>query len=119
MDLHPRICQELHLTPQESSGVNAAMSWMDMNPGQLPGRTITASQVGSETKGMPKRYVGGYMDALEDTYTAVVPDPEPTNLQKWKSYCDSLDLSLEPWQVDFMVTRLVADGVAAPEDYDE
>lgn len=45
MDLHPRICQELHLTPQESSGVNAAMRWMDMNPDQAPKIELSEHQL--------------------------------------------------------------------------
>lgn len=41
----PRIIKELHLTSAEASGVEAAMSWIEMHPEQAPKVELTEHQL--------------------------------------------------------------------------
>ena len=77
-DLHDQIVADktFDLTTSERLGAKIALQWLDQNRDQVPGRTITESQIaeafGDEYHYWAKR-------RLSRIGITVVPDPEPTN----------------------------------------
>ncbi|GAA1544396.1 hypothetical protein [Brevibacterium picturae] len=81
IDLVPTISQDLHLTSTETSGCDAAMSWLDTHPDQAPGRTtVTRNEYHGMIRDLDNGVtgVGGILDRLG----IPVVDPEPTNVEK-------------------------------------
>lgn len=80
-DLHDQIVADktFDLTTSERLGAKIALQWLDQNRDQVPGRTITESQIaeafGDEYHYWAKR-------RLSRIGITVVPDPEPTNAEK-------------------------------------
>lgn len=58
---------------------DAAMRWLQMHPDQVPGRTITVSEI---SKAFGPEYVAWARMCLARIGVTVVPDPEPTNAEK-------------------------------------
>ena len=71
------------LTTSERLGAKIALQWIDQNPDQVPGRTITASEFDEAVESCVTE------DATVPPHTfaarlgvVCVPDPEPTNAEK-------------------------------------
>ena len=89
-DLHDQIVADktFDLTTSERLGAKIALQWLDQNRDQVPGRTITESQIaeafGDEYHYWAKR-------RLSRIGITVVPDPEPTNAEKINEAYDVWD----------------------------
>ena len=78
IDLAGTIIEDLHLTESEASGADAAMRWLQMHPGQVPGRTITEQQLIQLWQvTVEGRNIDDFAQELKDNGITVVPDPEP------------------------------------------
>lgn len=66
-------------------GIRFALSWLDNNPDQVPGRTITESE-SKDLFNTARRGLMYWPDALERTCITVIPDPEPTNAEKLEAH---------------------------------
>ena len=88
-DLEERIKRDRDLSLTGLDRVTYTLRWLDRNPDQVPGRTITES-------GCHDLYHAAYYGAkafrgeLEDQGFAFIADPEPTNAEK-------LDKIMEEW----------------------
>ena len=80
-DLEERIKRDRDLSLTGLDRVTYTLRWLDRNPDQVPGRTITES-------GCHDLYHAAYYGAkafrgeLEDQGFAFIADPEPTNAEK-------------------------------------
>lgn len=61
---------------------DAAMRWLQMHPDQAPGRTITVSEI---SKAFGTEYVAWARLCLARIGITVVPDPEPTNVERLRA----------------------------------
>ena len=81
IDLEERIKRDRDLSLTGLDRVTYTLRWLDRNPDQAPGRTITES-------GCHDLYHAAYYGAkafrgeLEDQGFAFISDPEPTNAEK-------------------------------------
>lgn len=73
-------------------GVRNALYWLDAHPDQVPGLTITESEL-SEAAENSSRWTdeGVGRDVLSHFGIEVVPDPEPTNAEKINEAYDVWD----------------------------
>ena len=84
-DLEERIKRDRDLSLTGLDRVTYTLRWLDRNPDQVPGRTITES-------GCHDLYHAAYYGAkafrgeLEDQGFAFIADPEPTNADKLADY---------------------------------
>ena len=68
--------------------VREVLEWLDENPDQTPGRTITESEFDELVDTLhrnwaePEYFSGALSDELENLGITVVPAPEPTNAEK-------------------------------------
>ena len=89
IDLLHRVREEVNYDDDAILTIAAVLKWLDRNPDQVPGRTITES-------GCHDLYHAAYYGAkafrgeLEDQGFAFIADPEPTNAEK-------LDKIMEEW----------------------
>lgn len=69
------------LTMIERMGALVALQWLDQNPDQVPGRTITESELKdlSHDYYSSARSIDAILSRLNIT---VVPDPKPTNVER-------------------------------------
>lgn len=96
-------------------GIRSTLSWLDDHPGQVPGRTITESELGDLARTHESiRHLVGMLGIT------VIPDPEPTNFEKLTIYLGlhDLDAITQAGVADF-ARQLDADGVKAPGGDDE
>ena len=117
-DLHDQIVADktFDLTTSERLGAKIALQWLDQNRDQVPGRTITESQIaeafGDEYHYWAKR-------RLSRIGITVVPDPEPTNrdrLQGWLVEFAERNASCGGERGDCDLAEFLdAHGVKAPE----
>lgn len=68
-------------------GIHEALAYLDRNPDQVPGRTITRTEYRDtlnhavKTSGYGDDWERGFCTGLTVGGTKVVPDPEPTNAE--------------------------------------
>lgn len=77
IDLAERIAEDQGAWPGLLA-IQAALDWLDRNPDQVPGRTMTASEMDRKCNIFGNEYLTGFTGAGG----RVIPDPEPTNLEK-------------------------------------
>ena len=120
IDLAGTIIEDLHLTESEASGADAAMRWLQMHPGQVPGRTITEQQLIQLWQvTVEGRNIDDFAQELKDNGITVVPDPEPTNAEKLEALYDQwLESDAPACRVSFHQFMDDA-GVKAPGGDDE
>lgn len=87
------------------SYVRDTLEWLDRNPDQVPGRTITESE-SKDLFNTARQGLRYWPDALERAGIAVAPDPEPTNAEKLET--DIRALLQEPSQ-SFSIARDLAE----------
>jgi|SRR5699024_5235632 len=75
------------LTMSERMGALVALQWLDQNPDQVPGRTMTRSDM---VEAFGEEYAEWATSRLARIGYTIVPDPEPTNAEK-------LDKIMEEW----------------------
>ena len=112
IDLHDEIADSIHW----DATVADTLKWLDEHPDQVPGRTITESQIaeafGDEYHYWAKR-------RLSRIGITVVPDPEPTNAEKLEALYDQwLESDAPACRVSFHQFMDDA-GVKAPGGDDE
>lgn len=56
-----------------------------------------------------------YVDVAATVGVALV-ESEPTEVEKWKTFCVQLDINLLPWQVDCLAAAMEKSGIAAPKE---
>lgn len=80
-DLHEPIINDetFYMTAFERLGAKIALQWLDEHPDQVPGRTMTESEI---AKAFGTEYVAWARLCLARIGITVVPDPEPTNAEK-------------------------------------
>lgn len=99
-------------------GIRFALSWLDNSPDQVPGRTITESEYSDIAEWARNFFSRGWegRTVLAGAGITIVPDPEPTNAEKWIKFCSSkMGLDLDPWQANVLDKA----GVKAPGGDDE
>ena len=112
-DLHDQIVADktFDLTTSERLGAKIALQWLDQNRDQVPGRTITESQIaeafGDEYHYWAKR-------RLSRIGITVVPDPKPTNLERLKEIQN--DWLRESRNGELFIEYLDRMGAKAPGD---
>lgn len=84
-DLHAAICEALNVYDRPVTVIQV-LAWLDAHPDQVPGRTITESDLKVMTASIIA-YEGPNMEGriqrhLTHFGVTVVPDPEPTNAEK-------------------------------------
>lgn len=113
IDLGRRIADNLG-KPWVSTGMADVLRWLDRNPEQVPGRTMTESEI---SKAFGPEYVAWARLCLARIGITVVPDPEPTNVERLRA------LYME-WEREGPRTLAFAEwmdirGVTAPGDDDD
>ena len=99
-------------------GIDYALSFLDDNTDQVPGRTITEGEVLRFTRNVSDRYARGVNAGLILAGVEITPDPEPTNAEKLAA---SIDMSsrglvyLTEYQIAQLAKGLEEDGVKAPD----
>ncbi len=117
IDLAPKISEDTEVEPIFLAGKyqREVLAWLDEHPDQVPGRTITESELyqvqihcgfsGTDTR---------VNSVLRDLRITVVPDPEPTNAEKLETAL------LEAWDghrsMSDVADLLDLKGVRAPEE---
>lgn len=103
IELKPQIVSDYALVGATAvqGGVGIALEWLDRHPGQVPGRTITESEL-EEAKRFAKHH--GIRPMLHRHFgLTVVPDPKPTNAEQVTADLESWGISrakaleLGPW----------------------
>lgn len=98
------------------AAIESILEWLDAHPDRVPGRTMTASEFGNYNTEAAGTYGDGFRAGFERAGGEVVPDPEPTNAEKWVKFCSSkMGLDLDPWQANVLDKA----GVKAPGGDDE
>ena len=88
IDLEERIKRDRDLSLTGLDRVTYTLRWLDRNPDQVPGRTITEGEFDELVDALhqnwatPEYFSGVLYDALIDLGITVIPDPEPTNAEK-------------------------------------
>lgn len=116
IDLLSDIKLSIHHNSADEVAVFKALEWLDYHPSRTPGRTITETELERTSMAAwgyrPRESDRGFLKCLG---IKVVPDPEPTNAEKWEKFCKQSGVLLTPWQIDYMVAAMEEYGVEAPE----
>lgn len=99
------------------TGIEWTLEWLDEHPDRVPGRTMTESEylsaVDAAKEAAPNDLWWQGRAILSHAEVKIV-DPEPTNAEKWKKFCEGLGINLEPWQIDYLSRHMDEAGVTAP-----
>ena len=114
------IATENTRSPYAWDAQREALEWLDSHPDQVPGRTITESELDKVAEGViedtrPMTLKGLIVTAGHRLGITVVPDPEATNAEKWETFCKQLHVDLTPWQIDYLAAAMDEKGVKAPD----
>lgn len=125
IDLAERITDEIGGYQTEHS---VTLNWLDRlaaeHPDQVPGRKITDSEFKhAARKNQIGDSFGCYEGFLDDIGITVVPDPEPTNAEKWETFIRGTQFNVRGW-TGFDATKQFAEildkaGVKAPGGDDD
>lgn len=86
IDLADQVWDEVGII--DSGFVQKTLNWLDDHPDQVPGRTITKSEIEAsvvharQCASFTTNPVGFVRSALDILGITVVPDPEPTNAER-------------------------------------
>lgn len=117
IDLEPQVSVYYGTIPgqERRAGICDALRYLDSHPDQVPGRTITESELSEIT-----RTHESIRDLVNLLGITIVPDSEPTNFEKLTIYLGLHDLdALTNDGVTEFARQLDADGVKAPGESDE
>lgn len=115
IDLLPTMLAEM---PAYETDIRRVLKWLDDHPEQLPGRTITGSEIDNHIA-IDITMRNGFILGFEAAGGRVVPDPEPTNAEKLKALCSDWTIGrncLEDEDLSDYLDRL---GVKAPGGDDD
>ena len=115
-DLEERIKRDRDLSITGLDGVTYTLRWLDRNPDQVPGRTITESECHDLYHAA---YYGAkaFRGELEDQGFAFIADPEPTNAEKLRKVLDTFEVDEQ--NLDKVAELLDKAGVKAPGGDDD
>lgn len=104
-------------------GIRSTLSWLDSHPDQVPGRTITDSELETITHDLAT-YGGPVLGTRIRVHLAhigvtVIPDPKPTNAEKLAKMVRRACDNLTPIQRDEITRYFDEAGVKAPEADDD
>ena len=119
IDLADRIMAATATTPNtmRSSAIGDTLEYLDAHPGQVPGRTITESEI---SKAFGPEYVAWARMCLARIGITVVPDPEPTNAEKLVDDLLGCHVAFSEREVDAIAGHLAERGwTKAPGGDDE
>lgn len=102
------------LTMTERMGAKITLQWLDEHPDRVPGRTMTESEMEHKCATYGSAYETGFRQAGG----VVIPDPEPTNVEKLKAVLDAIGDSTDGYR-EHLASRLDDAGVKAPGDDDD
>lgn len=107
IELKPQIVSDYALVGATAvqGGVGIALEWLDRHPDQVPGRTITESEI---SKAFGTEYVAFARLCLARIGITVVPDPEPTDVEKITRLILENSTDMDP---KFIAEMLVENGV--------
>lgn len=114
IDLASRISNESGAYHLRDTIIEGVLEWLDDNPDQVPGRTITRSEYRDTldhavlVSGYGDDWERGFNTGLAVGGTKVVPDPEPTNAER-----------LEQLQRSWVAEHPVPGGMSLIEYLDE
>lgn len=100
------------------TAIESILEWLDEHPDQVPGLTMTQSEMDRKCNIFGHEYLTGFTGAGG----RVVPDPKPTNVERWEKFiCDWMDTQDEPivFPVLAFTDHLDAAGIKAPGGDDE
>ena len=123
-DLEERIKRDRDLSLTGLDRVTYTLRWLDRNPDQVPGRTITESELSEAVENSSAWTDEGFgRDIISHFGIEVVPDPEPTNAEKWEKFIRGTHFNVSGW-TGFDATEQFAkildeQGVKAPGGYDD
>lgn len=105
IDLEPQVSAYYGTTPgqERRAGICDALRYLDSHPERVRGRTITESELGEVTR--THESIRDLVNLLDIT---IVPDPEPTNVEKLKG-----DLSKWTGDIETCVGLGLADHLAS------
>ena len=89
IDLEERIKRDRDLSLTGLDRVTYTLRWLDRNPDQVPGRTITESDYRELTDSCSVNYQVGFSDGFFLAGGRIVPDPEPTNAERIEAILNS------------------------------
>lgn len=105
IDLEPKVSDYYGTSPgqERRAGICDALRYLDSHPDQVPGRTITESELGEVT-----RTHESIRDLVNLLGITIAPDPEPTeaeklsdDLAKWTGDIETcVGLGLASWLAD-------------------
>ena len=129
VDLEERIKRDRDLSLTGLDRVTYTLRWLDRNPDQVPGRTITEGEFDELVDALhqnwatPEYFSGVLSDALIDHGITVIPDPEPTNAEKWEKFIRGTHFNVRGWTgcdaTEQFAKILDEQGVKAPGDDDD
>ncbi len=105
IDLAPRISNESGAYHLRDTIIEGVLEWLDEHPDQVPGRTITESEI---SKAFGTEYVAFARLCLARICITVVPDPEPTDVEKITRLILENSTDMDP---KFIAEMLVENGV--------
>lgn len=94
--------------------IRSVLNWLDEHPDQVPGRTITESEFQELMEDVTTSYQVGFTDGLYRAGGRVVPDPEPTNSEKWKDLLLRAVKDSGDWNARTLSETLDGYGLIAP-----
>ena len=108
-DLTDAISSESGVTSGDAWSV---LCWLDRNPDQVPGRTITASRKREVAQRLEFDPRYSFDEMVHDFGLVSVPDPEPTNAEKLEALLREAEAA--PMSVTNRARWMDAQGVRAP-----
>lgn len=106
-DLASRISDDLEPTMAGEAYIRNSLRWLDRNPDQVPGRTITENELEAsvvharQCASFTTNPVGFVRSALDILGFTVVPDPEPTNAELINEAYDAWDRDPQSFKQSF------------------
>lgn len=121
IDLYEAMDEDMGLTRREEAAAVDALSWLDENPDQVPGRTITRSEFNKAfSEWFDERDKARIVGIVERLFgITVIPDPEPTNAEVLRRLLEKAQKDNAAQSYTRFAEYLDNAGVKAPEGDDD
>ena len=116
VDLEDTIAEDLRIDEWPQTQVlRDILEWLDKHRDQAPGRTMTVGEMDHKCT----TYGSAYETGFKQAGGVIVPDPEPTNAEKWETFILKEIRSNSQWDASTIATAIDKAGVKAPGGDDE